>query len=369
MKNFLLILVAITIGYQAKGQVAPLPPVQYASVNAMESSILSLPPAPAMPQVIATPALPMYFHAESDEQGLSKTFTRTFPADQSDKISVNNQFGSITIRTWDRKEVKAEVNITAYSSDNDETQKLLDGVSIEAGKQGDQITFRTKMSSTKNNWGNGTRNGRKWRREVKIAYVVYVPASNALTLSQQYGNIDMPAFSGPVLAKAQYGNFNAEKLNNSNNYISVQYGNMNIKELYKGTLKQQYGNGITLGTANDIKLDAQYSNVAIDRLTGNANLNVQYNKVKIGQVTEGAKSLIISAQYAAVDLGFSDRYNGNADVKTSYGSFNFGDRVSARSSRDDDDHNSTSKSYTGTIGNGGSNQVSINAAYGAITFR
>lgn len=363
MKNMLLILAMMLSGFQGHTQAVPVLPAQFAAVAASLPSIHSGPSVPAMPK------MPAYVQAGSDEQGLSKTFTRTFPADQSDKIAVNNQFGSIIIKTWDRKEVKAEVNITAYSSDNDETRKLLDGVSIEASKQGDQISFRTKIASTKGNWGNGTRNGRKWRREVKVVYIVYVPATNALTLSQQYGNVEMPAFSGPVMAKVQYGNFNALKLNNSNNIISVQYGNMNIQELYKGTLKQQYGDGITLGTANDINLNAQYSNVTIDRLTGNATMSVQYNKVKVAQVTEGAKALRISAQYAGVDLGFSDRYNGNADVKTSYGSFKFGNNVSAKTIGDDDEGHSFSKSYTGTIGNGGSNQVHINSTYGSITFR
>ncbi len=362
MKNILLVTAAIIIGYQAKAQVETVSVVQFTAVRAEPSM-------PMLPNLAGKVQMPAEFQANGEEQGLSKTFTKTFPADQSDKISVNNQFGSITIRTWERREVKAEVNITAYSSDNDETQKLLDWVSIEAAKQGDQITLRTKMQSTKNNWGNGTRNGKKWRREVKVAYIVYVPASNALTLSQHYGNIDMASFSGALSAKVQYGNFNAGRLNNGNNYISVQYGNTNIQDLNKGILKQQYGDGITLGTANDINLNAQYSNVTINRLTGDATLSVQYNKVKIGQVTAGVKLLNISAQYAGVDLGFGEHYNGNADVKTNYGSFKYGDNVSARTIGDDNDRNSFSKSYSGTIGNGGSNQVRINAAYGSIIFR
>lgn len=366
MKNILIILSALTASFQAGAQVDALPQSQYA-VNAAL-------PAPASASVQATPEIPVvrmapFYQQETGEQGLSKTFSRTFPADQSDKIAVNNQFGSITVKTWDRKEVKAEVNITAYSSDNDETKELLDGVSIDASKQGDQISFKTRIASTDGNWGSGTRRGKKWRREVKVVYVVYVPATNALTLSQQYGNVDMPAFSGPVSAKVQYGNFKALKLNNSNNYISVQYGDMNIQDLNNGTLKQQYGRGITLGSANNIKLNAQYSNVNIERLTGDADMNVQYNKVRIGEVTGGAKALIISAQYAGVDLGFSDGYDGKLDVETSYGNFKYGADVSAKSEGEDDRRVSFTKNYTGTIGRGGNNFVRINSSYGSITFR
>jgi hypothetical protein len=366
MKSMLIIVTGLMGILQAAAQVQTLPQTQYAVTAVPEApAAINMPATPSAPELLDAPV----YQQDGGEQGLTKTFSRTFPASQADKIAVNNQFGSITIRTWDQKEVKADVNITAYSSDADETKELLDGVSIDASKQGDQISFKTRMASTDGNWGSGTRRGKKWRREVKVNYVVYVPATNALALSQQYGNVDVPAFAGPVVAKVQYGNFKALKLNNSNNTINVQYGDMNIQELNNGTLKQQYGKGITLGSANNIKVNAQYSNVSIERLTGDANMSVQYNKVHIGEVTEGAKVVNISAQYAGVDLGFSNGYNGNLDVKTSYGNFKYGDGVSAKSDGEDDRRVSFTKYYTGTIGRGGNNQVSINSSYGTITFR
>ena len=33
----------------------------------------------------------------------SKSFSKTFSVDNSDKVNLNNQYGSITIKTWDRK--------------------------------------------------------------------------------------------------------------------------------------------------------------------------------------------------------------------------------------------------------------------------
>lgn len=366
MKSILIIATALTTSLYAGAQAPALPQVQYAvNVPLPASTPVVLPVVPEVP------ALPMQSaeQQDSEEQGMSKTFSRTYPAGQSDKISVNNQYGTITIKIWDRKEVKADVNITAYSSDNTETKKLLDGVNIEANKQGDQISFKTKFASTEGNWGSGTRRGKRWRREVKVNYVVYLPATSALSLSQQYGNIDMPAYVGPVSAKVQYGNFKALKLNNTNNYINVQYGDMTIDELNNGTLKQQYGRGITLGRANNINLNAQYANVNIERLTGDANMSVQYNKVNIDEVTAGAKSITISAQYAGVDMGFSDGYNARLDVETSYGNFKYGGDVSAKTDGDDDRRISFNKTYTGTIGRGGNNMVNIKSSYGSINFR
>ena len=370
MKNFLVTLAAIGLGTMAFAQKMPAVP-QYAATIPAILPVAAIPPMPEMPPMPETRALEDYTVNENwEDEGLTKTFSKTFAAGSSDKINVNNQFGSITIKTWDRKEVKADVTISAYSNNADEQQKLLDGTQVHADKSGDQISFRTEMNTNRNgNWGNGTRNGKKWRREVRVNYTLYVPVINALNISQQYGNVEIGSHAGPVNAKVQYGNFNAQKLSNGSNNLNVQYGKMTVQDFNKGNLKQQYGGGITLGTAKDINVSAQYSNVNIEKLTGEAILSVQYNKLRIGEVAESSKVLTINAQYGGVDVGFSDSYKGRMDVKTSYGGFKFGAGVSAKVEGNDDDRISFSKNYTGEIGGGGNGQVSVKSAYGSVTFR
>jgi hypothetical protein len=385
MKNFLVTLAAISLGTIAVAQKIP-PAPQYSALKTVvpaapvTSSLPGIEAMPIIPAVPLTPAIAVipeiplvenYSESnDSEDDGLTKSFSKTFQAGTSDKISVNNQFGSITVKTWDRKEVKADVTISAYSNNAGEQQKLLEDTRIEADKSGDQISFRTQMNTSRNgNWGNGTRNGKKWRREVRVNYTLYVPSSNALNLSQQYGNVEVGSHAGPVNAKVQYGDFNAQKLSSANNNLNVQYGKMTVQDLNKANLKQQYGGGITLGTARDINVSAQYSNVTIERLIGEGILNVQYNKLRIGEVAESSKVLTISAQYGGVDVGFSDSYKGRLDVRTSYGGFKFGAGVSAKVEGDDEDGVSFSKSYNGNINGGGSGQVSVKSAYGSVTFR
>lgn len=368
MKNMLLTMALVSLGTLAIAQKAPSAPVAPAAPP-MERPT-------AMPAMYVVPEVPDVPLAEDltgiDEQsddGLTKTFSKTFPASAADRINVNNQFGSITIKTWDRKEVKADVSISAYSNNADEQQKLLDGAQVVADKSGDQINFRTEMNTNRNgNWGNGTRNGKKWRREVRVNYVLYVPSTCTLNLLQQYGNVEVGSFAGPVNAKVQYGNFNAQKLSNSNNNLTVQYGKMTVQDLNRANLKQQYGGGIILGSAREINVSAQYSNVNIEKLLGDAAISIQYNNLKIGQVAESARNLSINSQYVRVDVGFSDQYKGRMDVKTSYCDFRFGSGVAAKI-EGDGSRSHTSKNYIGEIGGGGSGQVSVKSAYGSVTFR
>lgn len=378
-------------------------------------------------------------YQNEDANMRSKTFSKGFAVDQSDKIVLSNLYGSIQIKVWDRKEIQVDVDIKAYGNTDQDAQKLLDEVSIEASKSGDQVSYRTRMDQEQRNWGSGSRNGKKWRREVRINYIVSMPAANSLTLSQNYGSVTMGDLSGALYAKVQYGNFNAQNLSNTNNYVSVQYGNCNIQSLNGAVIKQQYGSAVTIGTVNTLDLNAQYAGVKITTIKGNANIkqqygsgvtigsvdnlnlnaqyaninvstikgnanidqqynnlsigsvgklnlksqytsvtvgalngdgnfDMEYNKLSIAEISNACKALNVDGQYVGISLGFSNNYNADLDVHTNYASFKYADRVTARLLNDTKDY-SSSKDYSGKIGNGSGATVKIKSDYGSVTIK
>jgi hypothetical protein len=378
-------------------------------------------------------------YQNEDANMRSKTFSKGFAVDQSVKIVLSNLYGSIQIKVWDRKEIQVDVDIKAYGNTDQDAQKLLDEVSIEASKSGDQVSYRTRMDQEQRNWGSGSRNGKKWRREVRINYIVSMPAANALTLSQNYGSVTMGDLSGALYAKVQYGNFNAQNLSNTNNYVSVQYGNCNIQSLNGAVIKQQYGSAVTIGTVNTLDLNAQYAGVKITTIKGNANIkqqygsgvtigsvdnlnlnaqyaninvstikgnanidqqynnlsigsvgklnlksqytsvtvgalngdgnfDMEYNKLSIAEISNACKALNVDGQYVGISLGFSNNYNADLDVHTNYASFKYADRVTARLLNDTKDY-SSSKDYSGKIGNGSGATVKIKSDYGSVTIK
>lgn len=342
---------------------------------------------------------------DDDDPVKSKTFSKTFSLNQNDKVSIVNQYGSITLKTWDRNEVKLDADIKAFALTNDAAQELLDAVSIEALKNGDLASFKTIIQQNKgwNNWGRGSKNGVKWRREVKIYITLYMPAKNALTASQTYGNITMDDFSGPTSLKVQYGNLSAGNLNHSNNRISVQYGKAALKNVNAAEISHQYGDGLTLVSINDLTLEAQYTAVQIGTIKGSANIKHQYGKgvnvdyagtlsltaqytnVKLKKLggtftgsleysrlgienIDGASKIVnIRGGYSHISLGFNTNYGGVFNVATNYSGFKYGSRVSAEQQKGQRP-GSTSKAYSGQIGNGGQAQVNVQADYGSVTF-
>jgi len=334
----------------------------------------------------------------------SKTFSKSFSLGKDDKVNLSNQFGSITIKTWDKKEIKVDADIKAFANTDTEAQKLIDEATINATKTGDVVTFKTDIGDNKGSWGNGSRNGKRWRREVKIYLTVYMPASNSLTAAQKYGNITMDSFSGPTSLKVEFGNLIGSDLSNSNNYISVQYGKTTLKDINQakiklqfgdgltiqniGTMdldaqyvavnigtvkdaiiKQRFGKGLTIGAVGSLNLDAQYTTVKMTTLRGNATNKIQFGKFFIDEIETGCKNFDINAQHSDLSLGFATNYNANFDIATSFGGFKFSDNVSVKKIGDEGKRYISSKSYAGQIGKGGVANVSIKTQYGSVTFK
>jgi hypothetical protein len=369
-----------------------------------------------------------------DDPGRTKTISKSFQADRSDKISLSNQFGPMVIKVWDKKEVKIDVSIMAYSDGDNSTQRLIDRVNIQADKIGDQISCTTVIDQDKK-WS-----GRNRKREIRVNYVVYLPAVNALSISQKFGNVSLGDYAGPLSAKVQYGDLVTGNLTDDNNYISVQYGKTNIGAVNKATIKQQYGSGLTIGsvgelnltaqyaevsistikgdavikqqygaglkigTVNNLTLDVQYANVNVTTVRGNAIIKQQYNSLELGSVKEltlkaqytgvqignlrgdgnirasynnfnvtkvgtGCRNLAIDADYTDINLGFADSYNSDFSIQKTYGGFKYGPNVKASIAANGDDRHSSTKSYSGKIGNGGNGMINIKSDYGSVVFK
>jgi len=408
MKNIITaIIILFLFGIKANGQQILINGKATLVAGNGSKTVLAVPLAPLTPLLPLAPASPVASTVltNQDEDGQAdgektKFYSKSYNIDKNDKVSLSNKFGSINVITWNKNEVKIDAEIKAFANTAAEAQKLIDGVEATSNKESDLISYKTNTINTKGSWGKGSRNG----KNININVTIYMPAGIALTAVQQYGNIKMNDFSGPTSITVQYGNFTANSLKSNNNYIKIQYGKCDIKEAsqakinhqYGGglnigsigelelvaqytsvnigeikktsTIQQQYGNGITIGSTGPLNANVQYSTLKIGNLQGSLTSKVQYGKVNIDEVKEDCKAIVINADYTEVNLGFASNYNANFELKTNYGSFKWGDIIYAKKLGDDDKNYSPSKSYTGTIGENGSNSITIKANYGGVSF-
>jgi hypothetical protein len=294
----------------------------------------------------------------------TKTYTKTYTLDGNDKIKLSNQYGKITVTTWDRREVKVDVQVKAEANDDQLTQKLLDAVQINDSKSDDVVYFKTDIARW--NWGN------KHKHKLTINYSVFMPARTDLDVEDSYGSIELPDLSGRVKISSSYGSATAQNLSNSANEIEGSYGSLRVGTMNGGKLDFSYGS-VNMDECTDVKADLSYGSFKLGKLKGAGDFDLSYvGGFKIDEVASTLKRLNINTSYSGVAMGVASNSNFDFDVTTSYGGFNYDDNrvtITSKNPPDGSKHLGTTRNYKGHVGRGGADaMVSIHTSYGGVNF-
>lgn len=308
--------------------------------------------------------------ASNDDNQLIKNYSKTYSVDANDGLSIDNRYGSVNVNTWAKNEIKVDVQIKVSSSSDNETQKILDNVTISDDKSGNTVSFKTNIGQPNNSWISWMSGGHSGRR-IEINYTVYMPAKNDLTIDNRYGSISLPDLQGKVTINCAYGSFSAKTLSNEST-IRVKYGSASIEGLGSSTLEVGYGS-LELGSADKLTADVSYSGANIGKLKTSGVINMRYGGgLKIADLEKTVKNLAVRCSYSNVEVGLSGDENADFDVTVHYGGFDYNDHnvtVTAKSPADTDKGVHFTKNYKGNIGKGDPEKtIAISSSYGSVKF-
>src|ERR1700744_2764464 len=128
-----------------------------------------------------------------------KNYSKSYSLDGSDRIKLSNQYGKITVNTWNNREIKVDIQITAEAGNDEDAQRLINGVQIADGKNDNEVFFRTRIENNNDNgwnifkWSNNSK-----KHKLTINYMVYMPAKTDLNVEESYGSIALPDMEGRV---------------------------------------------------------------------------------------------------------------------------------------------------------------------------
>lgn len=304
----------------------------------------------------------------SNPQERVKNYSKSYSVNGNDKLALDNKYGRVSINTWNKNEVKVDVQIKASASDDETAQKLIDGISISDSKDGNTVSFRT-------NFGNGNSsiwnlfNNMNDRHRAEVNYTVYMPSTMSLDLRNRYGSTSLPNLSGKVTIDNAYGSLVARALTNPSNEFNFHYCEVNIEEVKGCDLNLSYGS-LKLGTVGRLEANVNYAPIDIEKLNNSGAINAKYGGgVKIGEISKALKSLDIDSKYSSVNIGLRGDESFDFDVTVKYGSFNFDEnrlKVTSKSPDDSRGYHPT-KNYRGYAGNSNSsNKININTTYQSV---
>ena len=302
----------------------------------------------------------------------TRMISKTYSVDRNDKLSINNQYGKVSVHVWAKNEIKVDVEVKAFESSESAAQDLLESVKIIDLRQNDLISFKTTFEKTSVNFWSRIKNGKEERRGVQVNYEIYMPAKNALDLNNRYGSTIIEDFSGPVNISSSYGSFSSGKLDNPANDVKVSYGSANMEDYSNGNLTIAYGS-LKLVNASKVNASIKYSGAKIAKLTNGGTFDLSYSGgFRIDEVDRNVKNLIINSSYSGVTLGIDENADFNFDVTVSYAGFNYNnDKLNLANEFSEGGKTkvwSPTKNYKGSMGKGSDSRIIIKSNYGGVKF-
>ena len=303
---------------------------------------------------------------DNDADKQVKTYSKSYTVDAGTRLDINNRYGKVTVNTWSKNEFKVDVQIQVTADKANDTKKFIDRISINDSKQGQTVSFKTNIDSQSDLFGSKTSS-----RKIEINYVIYMPAQNALNITNKYGNVELPDLDGKLVINCAYGDLQAKSLTNPGNQIKVSYGDARIASLKATDLDISYGS-LVLGSVDKLNADVKYSSAKIGRISTSGILNVKYGTgVQISNLDENMKNLLVNSKYSNIKLGLDDDEDADFDVTVHYGSFNYGNHPVniSKAENAEDKHFNPTKTFKGRVGKGNvARVININSSYSSVKF-
>ncbi len=123
----------------------------------------------------------------------TRLINKSYPVTADDKLDIQNQFGNVTVMTWDKAEITVDIEIGARAATDEKAQDIIDRIGVDDSKDEHEISFKTKVEEIHNSNGNKGREI-EGARSFYIDYVIHMPSANQLMIENSFGKTEIPRF-------------------------------------------------------------------------------------------------------------------------------------------------------------------------------
>ncbi|WP_299779513.1 hypothetical protein [uncultured Formosa sp.] len=325
-----------------------------------------------------------------------KIIKKEFKVNSNATLNIDNSYGNVDIITWNENRIVFEIRITTNGNDSEKVQNKLDDITVEFNASASYVSAKTIFSKTKSKWWDWNGSGNV---NMKINYIVKMPITNSVDLSNDYGAINLDKLEGRAKINCDYGKITTKELMGSDNEIKFDYTSNSYFEYIKsGTINADYS-GFTVAKTKDLFIKADYTNskveigenvnyncdygsmtidkvnyfkgegdyltVVIGDVYKSVNIDADYGSIKIKNMSANANNVNIDSDYVGIKIGYDSNYYFNFELDLEYADLRDQEGFEFNVKRIE----SGDKYYKGYYGNSNSgNTIRINSDYGSVSF-
>jgi len=321
----------------------------------------------------------------------TRVIRREFNVNPDARLTVSNRFGKIQCTNWDKPTVSMEVTIKVSAADEEEAEKKFKRILIDITDSPSAVTATTNLNEMRHSG----------KSHFSIDYVINMPVSIQLDLTNKFGDIFLNETQGKTRLDLSYGNLEAKKLGNSDNLLDVKFGKASVNWIKGAILSLKYSE-MRLDYAGSLRLDSKFSDldaekiialnvvfeggklnmenssavdsrskfsdIDIQRIEKSLNLDIQYGNCDVHEMPADFVSVNIRNKYGDVSVGINEQAKYTLDADLKFCDLDFPEDKAKFSFRS---KTSTAKSYRGTIGGTESpaSKVTIQSEFGNISLK
>jgi len=268
----------------------------------------------------------LFANTTTEKIELNKRVTKEFASNISTILDVNNVYGKVTLKTWDRSFVHIDALVTVKANSKSTAQEKLDEISIILKQAGNSISALTEISSSNSSWWSSWWSGSN-NVNIEINYTIQLPENLKINLENRYGNIYLPDYKGKTNIILKYGNLEGKNIDNDL-MLELSYGKATMGSVNNiiGDIAYSDYRG---SNSNTVKITSKYSKVYLDDVK-TITASSKYDEYKLGEVggltltgayddiqVSSLSSGTVTAKYSGIEiLSLSNALN----IDISYGS-------------------------------------------------
>jgi len=329
----------------------------------------------------------------------TKKFENKYTATKNTQLVVNNKYGDVDIRDWDKNEINIEVTIILKDVTSQKADQIFKEVAIDFSKEEDMISVETVYNEEFFRLVNKDQFLQEKRFEVN--YLVMLPAYIKVDVENKYGNVFVSKLTSASSILVKYGSLKVNQIiaENKDNMalidlayskgtiencewmkIITKYSQMNVQKSKALIIISKYSklnveqgssliceskyDSYEIGTLANFVTEAQYSNFRFNEISKKIELDTKYTDVKVSKVPSGFSSITIENSYGSVKIAIEPSATYTLKGHAKYAKINYPENSKVNRFQEN-----TELQVEGIVGNttSASSSVTIETQYGGVT--
>jgi hypothetical protein len=214
------------------------------------------------------------------QETISKTIKKNVSITADGIFHINNKYGNVTIKGWEKNHLDIEMTINVFDKEEDEASDLLERIQPEIKILGDMIYLTSIVNEKSGNivsrYFNKANPLKPGKNNIQIDYIINIPKNVSISIDNKYGDVIIDNFEGPINTSLQHGDMWINN-NVSNATISLKFGKLKAKDISHAIIELRNAE-LDLKSTESMDLNSNGSVLKINKIT---NLELLSNKDKI----------------------------------------------------------------------------------------